>query len=129
VTVPAEHGPTADFFLSLPEHRDDPFLARMEGTLRFDVTDAEHVEHWYVVLDKGDVKVTHQRGKADAVVRMDRSLADAIFSGRENSTACLLRGTLHIEGELALMVQFQRLFPGPPESRDVAPAGYAERMR
>jgi hypothetical protein len=87
------------------------------------------VQHWYVTVDKGDVTVSHKRAKADVVASFDKELADAIFSGRENANASLLRGVIHIDGELSILAQFQKLFPGPPESRDVPAAGYAQRMR
>jgi hypothetical protein len=124
-----DRDPTAEFFRNLAEHGHEPVLARTSGTLRFDVGDGHRTEHWYVTIDKGDVRVSHARSAADAVVRLDKPLSDAILSGRENATACLLRGAFMIEGDLSLLMQFQRLFPGPPARPDVPAAGYARRLR
>jgi SCP-2 sterol transfer family len=126
--VATETGPTAKFFRDLATRGYDPLLARVTGTVRFDIADGSEVEHWYVTVRKGDLAVSHKRTKADVVAVLDRALADRIFVGDENATASLLRGVFRVEGDLSIMVQFQRLFPGPPESRDVPAAGYAKRM-
>jgi hypothetical protein len=104
---------TATFFEELDTRGHEPVLARTDGTVRFDIADDDRVEHWYVTIHKGDIAVSHKRGRADAVVRVDRELADEIFGGRTNAVARLLRGQVYLEGDLEVMMQFQRLFPRP----------------
>ncbi len=106
--------PTQEFFEALPQRTGDPLLAKVSGTLRFDAKDGGRIEHWYVTLDKGAVKVSKRNAKADAVIRIDRSLLDGIVTGHENAMAALLRGALIPEGDPALMLRFQRIFSGPP---------------
>jgi putative sterol carrier protein len=106
--------PTQEFFEALPQRTGDPLLAKVSGTLRFDAKDGDRIEHWYVTLDKGAVKVSKRNAKADAVIRIDRSLLDGIVTGHENAMAALLRGALIPEGDPALMLRFQRIFSGPP---------------
>jgi ubiquinone biosynthesis protein UbiJ len=118
--------PTTEFFEGLAS-RHEPFLARISGTLRFDVADGDRVEHWYVTIRKGDVGVARKKARADSVVALDHSLADEIFSGRTNVIARMLRGQVHIEGDLAVMMQFQRLLPRPAGSPELLTAGYARR--
>jgi hypothetical protein len=60
------------------------------------------------------VKVSRRNARADAVVRIDRSLLDRIVTGQENAMAVFLRGAMIPEGDLALMLLFQRIFTGPP---------------
>jgi hypothetical protein len=43
-------------------------------------------------------------------------------TGRMNAMAATLRGVLDPEGDLGLVLLFQRLFPGPPGSRRKRPA-------
>ena len=119
--------PTAEFFDELASRAHEPVLARTSGTLRFDIADGDRVEHWYVTIEKGDLAVSHKRGRADSVLGLDLGLADEIFSGRTNVVARMLRGEVHIEGDLALMMQFQRILPRPATSRELPAAGYARR--
>jgi hypothetical protein len=109
-----ELDPTTTFFERLRELGYAPVLARQAGTLRFDVVDGRHVTHWYVTVDNGTVTVSHNRARADTVVRVDKHIEDGICSGRQNAMACMLRGLFRIEGDLALASRFERLFPGPP---------------
>jgi hypothetical protein len=37
--------------------------------------------------------------------------------GKANAMAATLRGVIVPEGDLGLVISFQRLFPGPPASR------------
>jgi putative sterol carrier protein len=106
--------PTQEFFAALPQRSGDPLLAKVSGTLRFDTETGDRIEHWYVTLDRGAVKVSRRNAKADAVIRIDRSLLDRIVTGQENAMAVLLRGAMIPDGDLALMLLFQRIFSGPP---------------
>jgi SCP-2 sterol transfer family len=118
---------TAAFFDELASRGHEPVLARTSGTLRFDIADGDRVEHWYVTIRKGDIDVARKRGRADSLLALDHSLADEIFGGRTNVIARMLRGQVHIEGDLAVMMQFQRLLPRPAGSRELPTAGYAKR--
>lgn len=91
-----------------------PLLSNRSGTIRFDVADADAVEHLYVTIDHGSVAVSGRKGRADAVLRLDRALADKLATGKANAMTAVLRGLLDAEGDLALVIAFQRLFPGPP---------------
>jgi len=80
------------------------------------------VEHWLVSLTAGDAKVSRANRHADAVMLVERELLDRIVSGRVNAMAALLRGALVVEGDLGLLLAFQRIFPGPPSSARPAAA-------
>jgi putative sterol carrier protein len=56
---------------------------------------------------------------------MAEPLFEAIARGDANAFAAALRGEIEIEGDAALLLAFQRLFPGP---REPAAAG-APRSR
>ena len=109
--------PTRAFFDDLAAREHEPFLKDASGTLRFDLVEGRRVEHWYVSIDKGDVTVSHEDATADTVLRIGRPLFDQIASGKVNAMAAALRGELVPEGNLSLLILFQRLFPGPPRPR------------
>ena len=131
--------PTSECFADLAERGHVPMLGSTSGTLRFDLADGARVDHWYVTIRRGDVSVTHGEGDADCVVGADRELFDRMASGAANAMAAAerafhvaggaLRGLVTPAGDLRLIIQFQRLFPGPPAGcEERAEAGYARRL-
>jgi predicted lipid carrier protein YhbT len=101
---------TAEFFADLGRSGHDARLEKARGSLRFDVVNGQQ---WLVTVDKGDIAVSHAKRKADCVVRADKRLVDGLVSGRQNAFTAVLRGELVAEGDMELLVLFQRLFPGP----------------
>jgi putative sterol carrier protein len=116
--------PTTAFFDELASLEHEPLLHSTSGTIRIDLDDSGDTTHWYIAIDKGDVKVTHRNAKADAVMRSEKKLFDGMAKGTVNVTAALLRGVLAVEGDLGLLASLARLFPGPPRSR----ASFLERQ-
>jgi putative sterol carrier protein len=105
---------TDAFFAELTTRGREPLLKGASGTLRFDLAEGERVQHWYVTMNGGDVSVSHSRGKADAVLRVDKDTFDGMASGLVNAMAATFRGELVPDGDLGLLLLFQRLFPAPP---------------
>ena len=116
-----------EFFESLATRGHEPLLGNVTGTLRIEVVDGETLDHWHIAVQKGSIKVSRRNLKASAVVRIPRALCADIASGRENAMAAMLRGALEPEGDLRLIMQFQRLFPGPPQSSRPAPRASGSR--
>jgi hypothetical protein len=110
--------PVGEFFRGLAERGREPLLQNVSGTLRFDLVDGPAVEYWYLTIKNGDIVVSHQEAEADAVVRTVRALFEGMTAGSVNAMAAVLRGALVPRGNLALVVSFQRLFPGPAASRE-----------
>ena len=117
--------PTTAFFDELASLEHVPLLHSTSGTIRIDLDDSGDTIHWYIAIDKGDVKVTHRNVKADAVMRTEKKLFDGMAKGTVNATAAMLRGVLALEGDLGLVASFARLLPGPPRSL----ASFLERER
>jgi putative sterol carrier protein len=107
---------TREFFDRLAAQRSEPLLQAVTGTIRFDLTTDEDVEHWLVHIQEGEVKVTRRKVKADCVVTAERDLFDRVVTGEVNTVAAVLRNELRIDGEAALLLAFQRLLPGPADS-------------
>jgi putative sterol carrier protein len=116
--------PVEAFFAELASKRHEPLLHRASGSLRVDLQTQDGVERWYLSLVRGDVSVSHRNAKADAILRMDRKLFEGMTRGTVNLTAALLRGVLQIEGDLTLIMAFDRLLPGPRRSQ----ASFLERQ-
>lgn len=121
---------TRQFFEGLAAKGHEPLLESFSGTLRFDLRDGERTEHWYVVLKKGDVEVSHGDGDAEMVMSTDLATFDAILGGEMNAMAALLRGVVTAHGRSVLLLAFQRLFRGSVGAGDeLRSAGYAGGRR
>ncbi|MGI5215794.1 SCP2 sterol-binding domain-containing protein [Plantactinospora sp. CA-290183] len=108
--------PTTDFFEGLNHRPPDPLLTRVRGTLRFELTQGEKVEHWLLVLSAGSVSATQADRPADCTVRTDRGFFDLIAKGEANPFASLLRNRVSVEGKLLLYSYLNHLVPGPSDA-------------
>ena len=108
---------TEQFFARLGEQEREPLLDKAKGTIRFELRDGKRQQLWRVAIDRGDPTVSRGQGAADCTIRADASLFDEIVSGRANALTAALRGSIGIEGDLQLLILFQRVFPGPPKGR------------
>jgi putative sterol carrier protein len=104
---------TEAFFAELAERGSEPLLGDVRGVLRFDLRSGKRTEHWRVAIKRGAVEVSRGDGAADVVVVADRDVFSKIATGEANATAAILRGVVAVTGETDLVVQFQRIFPGP----------------
>jgi ubiquinone biosynthesis protein UbiJ len=108
---------TEQFFARLVEQEREPLLDKAKGTIRFELREGKRHQYWRVAIDRGATVVSRGRGEADCTVRADASLFDEIVRGRANAVTSVLRGSIGIEGDLQLLILFQRVFPGPPKAR------------
>jgi hypothetical protein len=115
-------------FEALLERSCERPVPMVDGVLRMDVQEGDAVEHWYLTMKKGSLKVAQDGGEPDCVVWGDRATFEAILTGKANAMAALLRGALHARGKAVLLTAVQRLFPGSPGAEGLPPAGYAERQ-
>ncbi|HEX7096997.1 MAG TPA: SCP2 sterol-binding domain-containing protein [Acidimicrobiales bacterium] len=117
--------PTDQFFEQLGRRRNDPLLRACIGSMRFDLQRGNRHEHWRLDLRKGDATAERCAPDSDAacVVRGDGELFDDIVTGRANAMAALLRGAYSVEGDVGLLMAFQRLLPGPPNQRGLQRSG------
>src|SRR3954454_12580764 len=103
--------PTAAFFDDLGRRGHEPLLAGATGTVRVEISDGGRVERWCVAIERGNLTVSAADGPVGCTLRADRRFFDDLVRGRANPIASVLRGALDVEGEWALLLLFQRLFP------------------
>ena len=108
---------TAEFFGSLTQRGHVPMLEKAKGTVRFELVDGKRTDRWLLVVDKGDLAVSRRNARGDCTLRTDKALFDRIVDGKVNAAAAVLRGAVTIDGDMELLVQLQKLFPGPPRRR------------
>lgn len=110
--------PTTDFFEALKRREYDARVRMVSGTLSFDIDGSEGQGPWFVAIDRGGINVSREPREPDCVVRAGRALFNGIVAGEDNAIAALLRGAVTADGDLQLLIQFQRLMPPPPGARD-----------
>ncbi len=108
---------TSKFFDSITQPRPQPPMGDVTATIRVDLDRGKASEHWLLTVDKGNISVSSKNVKADAVMHTDKELFERIVRGEANAMASVLRGLITGEGDPELLVLFQRLFPGSPNSR------------
>jgi putative sterol carrier protein len=117
-----EAGPRPDdsvprFFEQLGQRGHEPLLAKVTGRVRFDLVNGGRTDQWLMAIDKGSVKVSHEGGAADCVIRADSALFERLCRGEENAMAAVLRGALVCSGDVELLFAAQRILPAPPRER------------
>jgi putative sterol carrier protein len=106
-----------EFFQELGRRGHEPLLAKVTGSVRFDLVDDGRTDRWLVAVDQGDTTVSHKAGAADCTIRADRALFARLCRGEENAMAAVLRGALVCAGDVELLFAIQRILPGPPRQR------------
>ena len=112
---------TDRFFETLAGRGHEPLLEKVSGSVRFDISHGQQVDHWMVRIKNGDVEVSRDDSEADSTVRAARAIFDKFATGEMNGFAALLRGQASAEGRLELPVLLQRLLPGPPRNKETRP--------
>lgn len=112
-----------DFFASLQKRGLRALRSEFQGTLRFDLTDADMVEQqWYVCLSEGQVRTTREVNpsdrSADCIVRVRREVFHRLVTGQSNVVALTLANRMTVEGELPLLLRFQQFLPDAPGARE-----------
>jgi hypothetical protein len=119
----------SEFFDRLGQRPNEPMLGRTNGSLRFDLDRDGRVEHWRVALRGGAMTVSNADEPADCVVRTEAALFEDLALGRANTMAATLRGQILLDGNPALLIRFQRLFPAPTKRRKTSSARSVGKRR
>src|SRR3954466_15918501 len=125
---------TDAFFEELRARGHEPRLRNVTGTVRFDITQDGSTTLWWLVIDKGDLRVfTGEAGTdstdPDCVIKTRRSLFDEIATGQVNAVAAMLRGDVIVGGGPGGVGACQPLFPPPGRRRGPGEPAEAGRGR
>jgi putative sterol carrier protein len=102
------------FLDALVSRGEEPLLRDVSGSIRFDLRHGTKIDPWTLSIADGTVSISHRKLAADCIATMDDDTFRSIASGRINAYAAALRGDIEISGDPALLLAFQRVFPGPP---------------
>ncbi|GAB3186186.1 hypothetical protein FHX75_16128 [Micromonospora palomenae] len=130
-------GAIEEFLLALESRGRSLLPPRIRGTMRIDLVDGGHTDHWYVNMSLADaVVVTREAKAAEAVLTTTHELFERLICGETPTTAALLRNEASFAGDARLILTFRRFFPSPSGTRDPrevarqqAPHGQAWRER
>ncbi|NYH43663.1 hypothetical protein HNR22_003390 [Micromonospora jinlongensis] len=106
------------FFESLPARAPDVLGGLADGTLQIDLGSDHRTEHWLVRMRPGSVRVSRERGPADAIWFSSAALFDRLITGEAQGVAAVLRNESTFSGNVVLFLAFRRFFPDPPGTRD-----------
>ena len=106
------------FFDQLNQRGNEYLPAKVNGSVRFDLSRGDQCDHWLVAVKQGNVFVSRDAADADAVVRADADTFRSIVTGETNMLAALLRNELSVEGNLPLVLAFRRAIPSAPGASD-----------
>lgn len=120
-------GPDGGFFGQLGHHECEPWLEKIEGTVRFDITDGEDSRHWLLIIRNGRAVVRPEYGSADAVVHADAEVMERLSRGQIRLLPAWLRNDIALEGRLLFVLVLERLLRPPRDDRPLR--GSAVRNR
>ena len=116
------------FFEDLGSRGYEPLLQKVNGTIRFDLLSGKTTERWLVAIRKGNLSVSRRNVAADTVIRLSRSLFEALVEGKTNLLTAMLRGEVEIEGDYRLVIMLRRVLRKRMAVRQPDKvAGYARR--
>ena len=99
---------THAFFDRLATRDYEPLLHTVSGTIQCDIED---VGSWFVIVNKGALAVSKDRGEADCSFTCSREDFERMVVGKQNPTTLFLQGKMRVTGNISLAQMFQRLFP------------------
>jgi len=80
-------------------------LDHVSGTVEFDV---EGAGRRWITINRGDLIVSEDSGRADCVLTCNTDTFIRIISGEQNLVAAAIRGSVRVAGDLALGLRIQR---------------------
>ena len=108
---------TRKFFEGIERHGHERLLKKTNGTIRFDLEHGHEIDHWYVEIQGGAVRVSQRNNDADAVIRADSTFFDRMVLGEAKPLTAWLRNEITSEGKFKFIVLLERLFAPPPGAR------------
>jgi putative sterol carrier protein len=108
---------TKEFFDQLSRRGHERLLKKTTGTIRFDLEHDHGVDHWFLAISHGDVRVSREDRDADTIIRTDQVFFERMVRGEAKPLSAWLRNDITSEGGFRFIVLLERLFPQPPGAR------------
>lgn len=105
---------STEFFDALGRRGKEPVLEGVTGTIRFDLEHDQGIDHWFVSIIDGDIRVSREEREADTIARTTRALFDQFATGDKHIFAAFVRNEITLVGDVRLGRLFERVLPGPP---------------
>jgi putative sterol carrier protein len=105
-----------EFFEQLDDRGYEPLLAKTTGTLCVELVHGEQSDKYYITISKGAVSVSREDADVHCHVCCPMALFEQVVQGEVNAMAAVLRGDMTVDGDPGILLLFQRLLPGPPNS-------------
>lgn len=109
--------PSAEFFDGLNRRGHEPRLAKVHGTIRFDLQRDHRSEHWLLTITHGGLRVSREASPADCVVRADHPVFDRVVVGDIKPKPAWLRNDVTVEGYFLFYLLLEKLIPAPLEAQ------------
>jgi putative sterol carrier protein len=113
-TVVRMSDPTEEFFDELGRHGHERLLKKSSGSIRFDLAHDGRVDHWFVAIANGDVRVSREERGADMVIHAERAFFERLARGEAKPLSAWLRNDIVADGQFRFILLLERLFPPPP---------------
>lgn len=110
--------PTAEFLAELGRREHEKRLENIRGTIRMDVVRNGETEYWHLSIAAGRLRVSHDAGPADLVMRAEQACWDGLVRGEIKPLGAWLRNELAVEGRFELIMVLERLLPATPGAHD-----------
>jgi hypothetical protein len=121
-------GGDSTFFERLGQRPRQPWLAQIEGTIRFDITEDGRTRHWTLTIRDGAVAVAPAYEQADTVVHADNAALDRLSRGELRLRPAWLRNEIAVEGRLLYVLVLERMLERAAH-RDLPLRGTAAEKR
>jgi putative sterol carrier protein len=108
---------TEEFFDGLVRSGRGRVLRKTNGTIRFDLENDRRIDHWFVTITNGDVRVSREDRDADLVIGTAKAFFDRMARGEAKPLAAWLRNDIVTEGNSGFIGLLERLFSAPPAAR------------
>ncbi|MBF9132661.1 SCP2 sterol-binding domain-containing protein [Plantactinospora sp. S1510] len=107
---------TAEYFAGPARRRMHLLPSGFAATIRLDLRRPDRMDRWYLTLGEDEFSFRRDgEREADLVIAADGEVFDRLVAGEDPTTAAL-RNEITYRGPPLIMIYFERLLPGPPDS-------------
>lgn len=110
--------PISKFFERLSQGTPKGLSEKTRATMRFDLEQGGELDHWFITIEMGKVRVSREAHEADCVLHADKTFFASIVSGTANMDSGLFRNEIAVEGDMRTYATWRKMLPGPPGARD-----------